>query len=272
MIQARTKKLIDAAYVALQEENPMTLRQIYYQLVRKHIIGNNTGQYKRLSNALRKARHMGLIPWEWMEDRGRQPRAVGMWVDLIDFLDTVRDSYRKDIWENQPRYFEIWLEKDALSGIFSEITDEYGITLMVGRGYSSWSALKDAADRFRQVDKPVSIMYFGDFDPSGEDIARVLEDSLNELGSYPRVKKVALTYEDIQAHQLPPALAKKTDTRAKAFIEKYGDISVELDALPLKVLKARIRESIAQNLDLSELRRTREQERLELIQLKSKIG
>lgn len=92
-------------------------------------------------------------------------------------MHTVRYAYRRNVWEDQPSYVEVWLEKDALSGIFSDITEEYGVTLVVGRGYNSWSAYKKAVDRFIKMNKPVSILYFGDFDPSGEDIVRALKDS-----------------------------------------------------------------------------------------------
>jgi hypothetical protein len=58
------------------------------------------------------------IPWDWIEDRLRQPRAVSMWADLTDFAETARRAYRRDVWPSQSRYVECWLEKDALSGIF----------------------------------------------------------------------------------------------------------------------------------------------------------
>lgn len=133
----KTLSLIEAAAEVLSEYNPMTLRQVYYQLVARQVIDNCRSEYQRLSNALVQARQEELIPWEWLEDRVRQPRIVRMWQDLPDFLDTVRRAYRKDIWPSQPQYVEVWLEKDALSGIFAAITQEYGVTLVVGRGYNS---------------------------------------------------------------------------------------------------------------------------------------
>jgi hypothetical protein len=45
-----------------------------------------------------------------------------MWDDLNDFLNTVRKSYRRNVWETQDNYIVVWLEKDALSGIFEGIT------------------------------------------------------------------------------------------------------------------------------------------------------
>ncbi|MBT9167460.1 MAG: hypothetical protein DDT19_00798 [Syntrophomonadaceae bacterium] len=159
----------------------------------KQVIDNSRSEYQRFSNALVKARQEGLIPWAWLEDRVRQPRVVRMWRDLPDFLDTVRQAYRKDIWPSQPQYVEVWLEKDALSGLFADITEEYGDTLVVGRGYNSWSAYQEVVLRFRRQNKPVVILYFGDFDPSGEDIVRALRESLNFFGTSPRIEKVALT-------------------------------------------------------------------------------
>ena len=42
------------------------------------------------------------------------------------------------MWADQPRYCECWLEKDALSGIFEEVLEPYGVTLNVGRGFDGW--------------------------------------------------------------------------------------------------------------------------------------
>lgn len=248
-MQPRTKEIIKAAYDVLEQYHPMTLRQVYYQLVSKQIIENNQSKYQSLSNMLVEARQENIIPWEWIEDRVRQPQGVPMWSDLNDFLHTVRYAYRRNVWEDQPSYVEVWLEKDALSGIFSDITEEYGVTLVVGRGYNSWSAYKKAVDRFIKMNKPVSILYFGDFDPSGEDIVRALKDSLHSLQVDPDVEKIAIILEDIKEYNLPPNPTKKTDKRTAKFVKKNGDISVELDALPLPVLQGRIKTSIENHLD-----------------------
>lgn len=62
-----------------------------------------------------------------------------------------------------------------------------------------------------------------------------------------------MTKQDVIDYRLPPDFTKKTDSRAKKFIERYGDMAVELDALPLPALQEKIRESIEANLDLSAL-------------------
>ena len=272
-LQKKTLELIEQAYNILNEYNPMTLRQVYYQLVSKHVIENKMSQYKRLSPVLVRARKEGNIPWEWIEDSGRLPRGVSMWQGLPDFIETVKTAYRKDIWNSQPTYIEVWLEKDALSGIFADIINQYGVTLCVAKGYSSWSVYKEASTRFKKQDKPVKILYFGDFDPSGEDMVRAIRDSLSFLGTCPEIIKVALTHEDITEYNLPPDYAKKTDTRAKSFIERHGDIAVELDALPLPVLQQKIKQSIEDNIDMEAIYTVQDienQERKELVNLFNK--
>lgn len=263
----KTLELIESARAVLAEYHPMTVRQVYYQLVSSHVIENNRSQYSRLSKALVTARQEEMIPWAWIEDRTRRPRDVSMWYDLSDFIRTVRNAYRRDVWETQPRYVVCWLEKDALSGIFEAITQEYGVTLIVGRGYNSWTIRQELAERFLSLDKPATVLYFGDFDPSGEDICRDLRDSFAFFKTCPEVVKVSLTHEDVVRYQLPPDFAKRTDTRTKKHIKRYGDISVELDALPLPVLQSKIKKSIEANMDLDALRETFEQENEDLEQL-----
>ena len=118
---AQTKSIIDAAYEVLAEHHPMTVRQVYYQLVSRQVIENNRGRYQAVSNALVDARQDGTIQWDWIEDRLRRPRYVSMWDSLADFGATVLSAYRRDVWDSQSKYIETWLEKDALSGIFEDV-------------------------------------------------------------------------------------------------------------------------------------------------------
>jgi hypothetical protein len=180
----QTQKIIQTAYDMLAALNPpgatttkMTVRQIFYQLLTPKIIDNNKGGYQKVSNALVKARQDGTIPWHWIEDRIRRPRIVPMWSGLSDFAETAISAYRRNVWENQKKLVEVWVEKDALSGIFEDVLEQYGVTLNIGRGYDGWSSIYGAAQRYKRWNDVV-ILYFGDFDPSGVDMARSLEERL----------------------------------------------------------------------------------------------
>ena len=263
---AKTLKIVETARAILSEYNPMTVRQVYYQLVSRQVIDNNRSQYQAVSNALVDARKEGLIPWGWIEDRLRRPRAVGMWDDLSDFADTVIRAYRRDVWASQSGYLECWLEKDALSGIFEDILRPYGVTLNVGRGYDGWDLIHNAADRY-QNGETVTVLYFGDFDPSGEDMVRSLRERLGFFGCGPEIIKIALNMDDVTRYNLPPDFTKASDTRSAAFVAKYGDLAVELDALPAQVLQTRLRNEVEARLDLQALAEVKAQEKADKIKL-----
>jgi hypothetical protein len=258
--QAKTQNIIDQAREILEAFNPMTLRQVYYQLVSRQVIDNNRSTYQAVSNALVDARREGIIPWEWMEDRTRRPSIWAMYDDPADFASIMKYRYKRDVWRTQPARLEVWLEKDALSGLFKDVVGEYGVTLCVGRGYDGWDSIHNAAERYGAGDD-VTVLYFGDFDPSGEDMVRSLRDRLADLGSQPTIVKKALTMEDIRRYNLPPNFTKATDTRSAGHIAKYGDVSVELDALPPTVLQARLRDEVENHLDMEAFKACQEQER-----------
>lgn len=220
------------------------------------------------------ARKDGTIPWAWIEDRLRRPRAVSMWDDLAGFAETARHAYRRDVWATQPRYLEVWLEKDALSGIFEDVLRGYGVTLCVGRGYDGWTSIHDVSERYGDGEG-TTVLYYGDFDPSGEDMVRSLRDRLADQDCEPEIIKRALTLDDVTRYNLPPDFTKTTDTRRAAFVAKYGDLSVELDALPANVLRDRLVSEVRARMDLdalADVRRIEEGERVRLVELLAGAG
>jgi hypothetical protein len=268
---AKTIMLIETAREILRAGHPMTVRQVYYQLVSRQVIENKRTAYQAVSNALVDARQEGVIPWEWIEDRLRRPRAVQMWEDLGDFAETVRKAYRRDVWATQPRRVEVWLEKDALSGIFEDVIHRYGVTLNVGRGYDGWDSIHNAAVRYG-IGGEITVLYFGDLDPSGVDMFRSLRERLAFFGCHPEILKVALTAEDVERYALPPALTKPTDTRSRAFVIEHGDVAVELDALPVAVLRERLEAEVRDRMDLDALAETLEAEAEDRARLRELLG
>lgn len=265
---AKTLAMLAEIIEILERDHPMTVRQVFYRLVSGQVIENTRSRYQAVSNVLRDARKCGVVPWEQVEDRLRRPRIVNMWSDLADFADTVQRAYRRDVWIEQPTYFETWLEKDALSGIFEDVLQPYGLTLNVGRGYDGWDSIRNAAERFLDCDREdTAILYFGDFDPSGENMVDSLRKRLAFFDCEPEIIKCALTAEDIQLYNLPPGVTKEGDTRSKAFIEKFGDVCVELDALPGGVLRDRLTTEVEKRMDMRALAKVKAQEERERTQL-----
>jgi len=232
----------------------MTLRQLYYQLFSRGFIPNDDREYKKLGGLLVKGRMAGVVDWDAIEDRTRRPY-LPYWVDGIKpaLQDTI-DQYRLDRMKGQDVYVELWVEKDALSGVLRKVTSLYHINLIVNRGYSSCSAMYQAFDRFRGAmasHKEIIILYLGDHDPSGLDMIRDIDDRILEFGADVEVKHIALTNAQIKKYKPPPNPAKVDDPRANWYIDKYGTASWEVDALPPDVLHSLVKTQIEDLIDLT---------------------
>jgi hypothetical protein len=268
----------------LEEFKPLTLRQIYYQMVGKGYIENNVSQYGMLSKLLKHARIERYIKWEDIEDRVRTYHDLTGWQTSERFikasLDGFLKNYQRDLLQSQNVYPEIWIEKDALSSIFTRASSPYTIPVVVCRGFSSVSFLNDYKVRLSYYPgkKPI-LLYFGDFDPSGVEMLTAMETTLKDELNVDGIefKRIALLKEDIYTYKLPhsPEALKKTDTRARKHIAEYGELAVELDALSPPVLQAKIKTAIEDVLDMDSFIEERDTESFEfdkLNRIKEEVG
>ena len=240
----------------------MTLRQIYYQLVAKQVFSNVQANYRKLSRICVVGRDEGILPEEAFADRLRAVDKPGAWLDLNKFMETVRRSYNKDKWDNQPKYLEIWTEKDALRSVLTNVTYQYDVSLMVARGQLSRTAIYEASNRYKsKSDKKCYLYYCGDFDPSGLSIYNSIKERLEAFGVFIHYERIALTKGQIEKYKLPSDPGKQSDPNYKKFVSIYGsDMVVELDSLPPDVLRSIIKDCILQNIDQGLLVQVQEKE------------
>lgn len=234
-------------YDTLKLDNPQTLRQLYYQLTVKGVIEKTDAEYKNLARLTAEMRKRGILPFSWFSDNTRWMRKPSSFDSMEQMLLYCQQTYRRAIWTDQPHYCEIWCEKDALAGVIYEITSLYDVPLMITRGYPSLSFVNSAADAIREINKPTSIFYFGDRDPTGVNIPATVENHLREHAPKSNItfEIVGVTPQQIRDWKLPTRPTKKSDTRAKNFV---GD-SVELDAIPPRMLKKLVQDSIESVID-----------------------
>ena len=249
-----------------EEGYKLTLRQLYYQLVSRDIIANEKKEYAKLSTLLVKGRMAGVVDWEAIEDRIRIPSRPYWVEDVEDAIKDTINQYRLDRQEGQDVYIELWVEKDALSGVLKRVTEHYHIFIMVNRGYSSCTAMHDAYKRLRRYEregKKTVILYLGDHDPSGLDMIRDIRERLQEFGVNPEVRPIGLTMKQIKKYNPPPNPAKITDPRAKRYLAEYGNTSWEVDALNPKILHQLVRDNVEGLIDINMFEIKIEQEELD---------
>lgn len=234
-----------------------TLRQIFYRLVAALLIPNTQTSYKTLSRVLTLARERGIIDPLALEDRKRESsRGDYGWQDPQGFVEDQKEAFARSweyftrpLWTSQQTIPIIWLEKGALFPAVTQIADRYRVKVFESIGYSSCTQIYEAIPEFQSNN--IVVLQLGDYDPSGEDIARSLKERLEKYGAgQPEFIPLALTKEQTIAYRLPTQMAKKSDPRFKAFVEKHGtDRVVELDALPPEELEKTIAEKIESYID-----------------------
>jgi len=220
---AKTIALIEAAIRILGEIQPASIRAVCY-------------------------------PWDWVVDETREAERINSWRDVAAFGDTIKRAYRRDYWTTQPKWIEVWSEKGTVRGTLAPVLDKYGITFRVMHGHGSTTAIHAVAEETIDSTKMLTVLYVGDFDPSGMHMSEVdLPERLNRYGGNVELVRVAIAPEDTKRKAAVPHFSahdKKLDPRHRWFVTTYGDRCHELDALSPVLLRNRIDGEILARLDL----------------------
>lgn len=241
--------------------------------------------YKRIGDVLTDARYSGDFPIEWLEDRGRDVHAGSFTrfdtrVDpaMTDAAGWLRNLpsflLRRARWAAQPVHVSVWVEKQALEGVFEPVCDELGVIWFACKGYPSVSALWEWLKSVKEATSPAEnrkrfhfpgtdinwtehhrghakecvVLYFGDHDPDGWEIPRSARRNLDKLMEVKgidipvRFKRIALNRDQIDEYSPPPFEAKVTSARYAGYVEEHDtEEAWELDALEPTVLRDLIR-------------------------------
>jgi hypothetical protein len=192
-------------------------------------------------------RRVGELPYDWLADNTRWQRKPRTFDSIEQALRDTAAFYRKSLWTDADAYVEIWLEKDALSGVIYPVTSMYDVPLMVARGYASLSFLYSAAEYINTLTVPTYIYHLGDFDPSGVNAGEKIEETLREMAPDADIgfERIAVTEQQITDWDLPTRPTKTSDTRARSF---GSSLSVELDAIDPNQLRALVQEAVERHL------------------------
>lgn len=236
----------------------LTLRQLYYQFVSRDLLPNTQQNYKNLGSIVNDGRLAGLIDWNSIVDRTRELRSLSHWDGPDSIIGACADQYHVDRWAEQEYRPEVWIEKDALVGVFERVCNELDVPLLSCRGYTSQSEMWSAGQRllrYKRGGQTPMILHFGDHDPSGRDMSRDIQDRLEMFTREGiQFERLALNMDQVAQYEPPPNPAKITDSRANAYIAEFGDESWELDALEPAVLAELVRGAITKVTDEDKMR------------------
>lgn len=235
----------------------LSLRQLYYQLVARDYIENTVKSYKRIGKIVSYARLAGLLDWEMIEDRNRETVISSHWESPAEILQTAARAFHIDRWQGQSNYVEVFVEKDALSGILLPVCRRLDVRFTANKGYTSSSAMYEASKRLISEwasGKEIHIIYLGDHDPSGVDMTR---DIRERFATFTRgdvafdIHRIALNYEQVEMWNPPENPAKETDSRYERYLQEFGESSWELDAVEPRTLADLVSKKIESLIDQS---------------------
>lgn len=266
--------LVDTAVEILSEIQPATVRAVCYRLFTAGLIPD---MRKRSTNKvgvqLVWAREQGMLPWGWIVDETREAERAQQWASTDEIIDAAVRGYRRDYWQDQPNWLEVWSEKGTVRGTLAPVLWKYGVTFRVMHGYGSATALHDIASESSRSDKPLTVFYVGDFDCSGMHMSEVdIPKRIQRYNGAATIRRIALALEDVgPASDLPhfDADTKSGDSRYSWFVSRYGNRCWELDALSPVTLRQRVEDAIADMIDADTWNRSLMVERAEVEAMQS---
>ncbi len=224
----------------------LIVRGVYYRVVSTSYSYSKTeATYRRVQSAALEMRRCGFIPYGWITDESRMYRFYNSYGSREEFLDSMSRNYRRNLWDHSDFECEVWMEKNAMTSIIFPITTKYDVKLYPLGGFSSETAIWNAAESFKNTDKEVRILYMTDYDTSGLDMLNQIEKGLYRFGvDNVIIERIAVTPQQIEEYALPSRPDKKGSFDA-----------CELDAFIPKDIRSIVEENILRFLDIEEVER-----------------
>lgn len=140
---------------------------------------------------------------------------------------------------------EVWVEKDSIRTFIGDLAAKYRLSIQVLRGFASLTMYRKALKR--ALERRVGlVLYVGDWDPSGLLIEKLAQEKMDhKLGI--RFVRLAITMEQIKRFRPPSRPVNLKDSRAKEYIEKYGNRCWEVEAIRPRTLHKLIEEGLREN-------------------------
>lgn len=246
-MEERASFLIDYA----SRHGPITVRGLYYQAEVAGIPGidKTDAGYDRVQRQVLNLRREGRLPYHHIADLTRWMRKPRSFDSVQEAIEDTASVYRKALWRDSSVYVEVWCEKDALAGVIYPVTSKFDVPLMVARGFSSETFCYEAIAARDGDDRPYLVYYLGDFDRSGQDAARSLQEKLARFGQDDGVpvifRQIAVTPQQVEEWDLPIREPKRETAADKKW---PFDFACELDAIEPDRIRLLVEDAVEQHL------------------------
>jgi hypothetical protein len=288
-ITAAKHPFLDAINAVLEAKRqfwPISQRAIHYALLNdpplKHAskphsaYRNDRESAKALSDLLTRARNVGLVPWQAVQD---ETRPLVTWNNcypgvgdfLADQMGGFLKNYFRDLQRSQPNHIEIVSEKNTMLNVIRPVAEHYCINYFSEHGQCSWPPRKELAERFRRSGKEkLVLLILADFDPDGVAIMRAFARTMRDDHAIWNVEPhwVCLNPEQVRRLHLPTALdANPESMNIEKFVREFGTDAYELEAVEPADVQSILHEAINAVMDLDAFKAEQEAEKQDAARL-----
>ena len=253
------------------DTNPLSVRNLFYQLTADDGSGvtvvKTEAAYRKVMRLKGQLCRDRSIPWNYFADSSRVSYDNDGFEGLDDtaFVDRVANLYRRNYWSTTGIYPQLWVESRSLYPTLAGTARELGVSLYPSGGMASDTFVYQAAvEAIHTGREAMVVVYVGDYDPSGLQIADSLETKLGQHLDYaaedygmdaPELtfQRVAVTEQQIIDHALPTKPVKATQSRKRYDIAE----TVEAEAMRPDTLRRIVADAFEPMIDRQALERMR---------------
>lgn len=228
-----TASILDRAWYHVQSVNyRVSTRWVFYRLLQDGVYSDKR-EYNKLKDILSDARKRFYNEWrpDTLADDTRRLifRGAG-YRDEKSLIEEMPATVADSIGEishlfKQDKYIEIWFEARAMSDQFSYYTS--GITLCPFGGDPSisfkWDIAKNIENVYKVLQKPVTILYFGDLDTKGKIIPISAAIDIQTWCDVPFDFQICgLNKEQVKRYNVPENYEKPGDYQWEALTDEQA--------------------------------------------------
>ncbi|MCM8624148.1 MAG: hypothetical protein NFW16_21020 [Candidatus Accumulibacter sp.] len=231
----------------LNEDHPQSVRHVFYRMTDPRLpepVEKSERGYRHVQDRCVRLRRNGTVPYGYFADLSRRGYFVSTYSDAGDFLHRINGLYRADLWRDADVRCEVWCESRSIASVLLDLCNELAVNLFPCGGFSSLSYAYEAAQQHNlsDDDRPLVVLYVGDYDPAGvvidvsleAELRRHLHDDIDL-----DFRRIGITEYQIQLFELPTKPRKEGDRRSA-----HVAYSVEAEALPAAMMRSIVRAEI----------------------------
>lgn len=251
-MQPHVEQLVDNVQSTLldcEDILPLTIRQIFYMLVSNYYYEKAEKSYKRLCEALNKARRARIIDMDSIRDDGLTREEIRGWGSEQGFKNYVTrqaGNFTLGRQDNQPIKTYVWCEAGGMVPQLLDAVSDWHIPVLSSGGFDSVTTKHNFAKEISDNEHTV-ILHLGDHDPSGVHMFGSLDEDLQAFvdayGGSLELKRIAVTPEQVSEMRLPTAPPKPTDRRS------FSGLTTQCEAIHPRDLRKIVQRACEEHID-----------------------